>query len=242
MLSHQVLKLIDMSMLQKKGFSLARFGIGEITYLTNKASAILVQQFEHYKSYAGMTCSLDEMRRQLIQALKSTDIAGLIPASRLDFWGEITQDVLRDLQFMPPKICCAWVMHDLVNKEMFWEWIRGKKIVLVGRRSEHAKPLFEKRRVQVVDTVKLEGYQELDKVQNYLVQSADWEVALISAGIPATILAPRIAKATGKVAIDFGHAIDILLDGENFNHFQRVQEWNDQYTDSDEYGRADNPG
>ncbi|GAA3324599.1 hypothetical protein GCM10020331_053140 [Ectobacillus funiculus] len=79
-------------------------------------------------------------------------------------------------------------MHDLVNKEMFWEWIRGKKIVLVGRRSEHAKPLFEKkRRVQVVDTVKLEGYQELDKVQNYLVQSADWEVALISAGIPATI-------------------------------------------------------
>ncbi|GAA3324597.1 hypothetical protein GCM10020331_053130 [Ectobacillus funiculus] len=72
---------------RKKGFSLARFGIGEITYLTNKASAILVQQFEHYKSYAGMTCSLDEMRRQLIQALKSTDIAGLIPASRLDFWG-----------------------------------------------------------------------------------------------------------------------------------------------------------
>ncbi|MFC6602844.1 hypothetical protein ACFQDF_17230 [Ectobacillus funiculus] len=113
MLSHQVLKLIDMSMLQKKGFSLARFGIGEITYLTNKASAILVQQFEHYKSYAGMTCSLDEMRRQLIQALKSTDIAGLIPASRLDFWGKLPRTFCATfssclLKFAALGLCTIW--------------------------------------------------------------------------------------------------------------------------------------
>jgi hypothetical protein len=240
LLTHQVLKLIDLAIFQKKGFSLARFGIGEITYLTNKASTVLIQQFEHYKSYAGITCSPEEIRRQLIQALKMTDIAGLIPTSRLDFWGETTKQVLQDLQFMPTKVCCAWVMHDSVGEGMFWEWIRDKKLVLVGRRSEHAKTLFQRQGVQVVDTINLEGYKDLDKAQNYLVQSADWEIALISAGIPATILAPGIAKITGKVAIDFGHALDILLDGEKFNHFQLVQEWKNQCIDSDEYGNDDN--
>ncbi len=239
--THQVLKLIDLAIFQKKGFSLARFGIGEITYLTSKASTVLVQQFEHYKSYAGMTCSSEEIRMQLIQALKTTDIAGLIPTSRLDFWGKITWEVLQDIQFTPPKVCCAWVMHDSVREGMFWEWIRDKKIVLVGRRSEHAKPFFQRQGVQVVGTINLEGYKDLDKAQNYLVQPADWEIALISAGIPATILAPRIAKTTGKVAIDFGHALDILLDGENFNHSQRVQEWKKQYMDSVEYEIDDNP-
>jgi hypothetical protein len=38
------------------------------------------------------------------------------------------------------------------------------------------------------------------------------EIALISAGIPATILAPIISKLNQKVAIDFGHALDIILD------------------------------
>lgn len=241
LVTHQVLKLIDLAIFQKKGLSLARFGIGEITYLTSTASTVLVQQFERYKSYAGITCSPEEIRRQLIQALKNTDIAGLIPTSRLDFWGKATKQVLQDLQFMPAKVCCAWVMHDFVRERMFWEWIRNKKIVLVGRRSEHAKTLFQRHGVQVVDTINLEGYKDLDKAQNYLVQPADWEIVLISAGIPATILVPRIAKTTGKVAIDFGHALDILLDGENFNHSQRVQEWKHQYMDLDEYKSDDNP-
>ncbi|PGZ99794.1 hypothetical protein COE51_08340 [Bacillus pseudomycoides] len=240
LLTHQVLKLIDLAIFQKKGLSLARFGIGEITYLTSKASTVLVQQFECYKSYAGITSSPEEIRRQLIQALKTTDIAGLISTPRLDFWGKTTKQVLQDLQFIPMKVCCAWVMHDFVGEGMFWEWIRDKKMVLVGRRSEHAKILFQRQGIQVVDTINLEGYKDLDKVQNYLAQLADWEIALISAGIPATILAPRVAKTTGKVAIDFGHALDILLDGKNFNHFQLVQEWENRCMDSDEYGNDDN--
>lgn len=241
LLTHQALKLMDLAILQKKSFSLARFGIGEITYLTSKTHTLLIQQFERYKSYAGITCSPKEIRGQLIHALKTTDIAGLISTSRLDFWGETTRKVLQELQFMPPKVCCAWVMHDSVRKGMFWEWIQDKKIVLVGRRADHAEPLFRRKKVQVVGTVNLEGYKDLDKAQNSLVESAHWDIALISAGIPATILAPRIANLTGRVAIDFGHALDILLDGESFSHSQRVREWKREDESSSEYESNDNP-
>ncbi len=226
----KVIKLLDQAIKQKKGFSLARFGIGEISYLSWPANGLLVQEFKRYESYTGVSHAPEIIRRELFRALRDTDIAGLIAPWRLDPWAKQTRTVLEQLKFMPTKSCCAWIMQSLLDEGTLWPWLSNKKVFLVGRRSKEAEIVFREQGIQITGSIGLNGYEELIRVQNELQSNQEWEIALISAGIPATILAPRIAKLTQKVAIDFGHAIDIILDGKEYKLSDLVKKWYDQFS------------
>jgi hypothetical protein len=228
--NRKVIKLLDQAIKQNKGFSLARFGIGEISYLSYPANGLLVQEFKRYESYAGVTHAPEIIRRELVRSMQDTDIAGLIAPWRLDPWAKQTRTVLEQLKFMPTKACCAWIMQSLLDEGTLWPWLSNKKVFLVGRRSKEAEIVFREQGIQITGSIGLNGYDELIRVQNELQSDQEWEIALISAGIPATILAPRIAKSTQKVAIDFGHALDMILDGEEYKLSDLVKKWNDLYS------------
>jgi hypothetical protein len=219
----------------KKSFSLSRFGIGEITFLLE--NTVLTEHFHRYRRYAGIIGSDKEIRKELIHALKTTDLAGLIPSWRLEFWAQMTDNMLKEIKFTPDRTCCPWIMHDLVKQGLFWPWIKDKTVVLVGRRSSQAVPIFQENEVRVAGTVLLEGYQELEKVHETLMVMDDWDIAIVSAGIPATILVPKIARTAGKAAIDFGHALDMIIDGEKYDHLHLVQQYNDQNSNVDTYNQ-----
>lgn len=223
------MKLLDQAIKQNRGYSLARFGIGEISYLSYPANGLFVQEFKRYESYAGVSNSPEMIRRELVRSLRDTDIAGLIAPWRLDPWAKQTRAVLEQLKFMPSKACCAWIMQSLLDEGTLWPWLSNKKVFLVGRRSKEAEIVFREQGIQITGSIVLNGYDELNRVQNELQSNQKWEIALISAGIPATILAPRIAKLTQKVAIDFGHALDMILDGKEYKLSDLVKKWNDQF-------------
>ncbi|MED4635558.1 GT-D fold domain-containing glycosyltransferase [Peribacillus frigoritolerans] len=227
--NRKVIKLLDQAIKQNRGFSLARFGIGEISYLSYPANGLLVQEFKRYESYAGVSHAPEIIRRELVRSMQDTDIAGLIAPWRLDPWAKQTRTVLEQLKFMPTKACCAWIMQSLLDEGTLWPWLSNKKVFLVGRRSKEAEIVFREQGIQITGSIGLNGYDELIRVQNELQSNQEWEIALISAGIPATILAPRIAKSTQKVAIDFGHALDMILDGEEYKLSELVKKWNDQF-------------
>lgn len=228
--NRKAIKLLDQAIKQNRGFSLARFGIGEISYLSYPANGLLVQEFKRYESYAGVSNVPEIIRRELVRSLRDADIAGLIAPWRLDPWAKQTRAVLEQLKFMPSKVCCAWIMQSLLEDGILWSWLSNKKVFLVGRRSKEAENVFKEQGVQITGSISLNGYDELIRVQNELQSNQEWEIALISAGIPATILAPRIAKLTQKVAIDFGHALDMILDGEEYKLSDLVKKWNDQFS------------
>ncbi|MBT2617223.1 MULTISPECIES: GT-D fold domain-containing glycosyltransferase [unclassified Bacillus (in: firmicutes)] len=228
--NRKVIRLLDQAIKQNRGFSLARFGIGEISYLSYPANGLLVQEFKRYESYAGVSHAPELIRRELVRALRDTDIAGLIAPWRLDPWAKQTRTVLEQLKFMPTKSCCAWIMQSLLDEGTLWPWLSDKKVFLVGRRSKEAEIVFREQGIQITGSIGLNGYDELIRVQNELQSNQEWDIALISAGIPATILAPRIAKSTQKVAIDFGHALDMILDGEEYKLSVLVKKWNDQFS------------
>ncbi|PAK34988.1 GT-D fold domain-containing glycosyltransferase [Peribacillus simplex] len=228
--NRKVIKLLDLAIKQNRGFSLARFGIGEISYLSYPANGLLLQEFKRYESYAGVSHAPEIIRKELVRSLRDTDIAGLIAPWRLDPWAKQTRTVLEQLKFMPTKACCAWIMQSLLDEGTLWPWLSDKKIFLVGRRSKEAEIFFREQGIQITGSIGLNGYDELIRVQNELQSNQEWEIALISAGIPATILAPRIAKSTQKVAIDFGHALDMILDGEEYKLSDLVKKWNDRFS------------
>lgn len=172
----KVIKLLDQAIKQKKGFSLARFGIGEISYLSWPANGLLVQEFKRYESYAGASLSREIMKRELVRSLRDTDIAGLIAPWRLDPWAKQTRTVIKQLKFMPSKACCAWIMQSLLDEGTLWPWLSNKRVFLVGRRSKEAEIVFKKQGVQITGNINLNGYEELNKVQNELQANQDWEI------------------------------------------------------------------
>ncbi|MEC0276484.1 GT-D fold domain-containing protein [Peribacillus frigoritolerans] len=122
--NRKVIKLLDQAIKQNKGFSLAHFGIGEISY---PANGLLVQEFKRYESYAGVSHAPEIIRRELVRSMQDTDIAGWIAPWRLDPWGKQTRTVLEQLKFMPTKACCAWIMQSLLDEGTLWPWLSNKK-------------------------------------------------------------------------------------------------------------------
>lgn len=113
----------------------------------------------------------------------------------------------------------------MIEEQKFWELLREKKIALIGRRAQEAIPYFQKNHVNVTIALPLEGTQHIKELHEYLAKNNDWNIALLAAGIPATILTPMLANSTGRIAIDFGHALDMVIDGHSFNFSEIFKQW-----------------
>lgn len=222
----QVFDLIDRAVVDNKGFSLARLGIGEISYLSWPENPWLVQDFKKYERYAGVSSSSKIIKGKLVTSLKQADIVGVISPSRLEFWGKQTRRVFQQLNYIPAACCCAWIFQDCINQNDLWPWLIKRRIIVIGRRAKEARELFMTQGVEVVSTIEVNSDIEIDEVIKSVSSLGGWDVALISAGIPGTILAPKIANSFNKVAIDFGHSLDILIEGKEFDHSKTVSDWN----------------
>ena len=229
-----VIKLLKVAFLQKKPLSLARFGHSEI----NLAWTTYPDWIKgwNYREYNGATENPQKMQTDIREALKMTDIVGLHRSTSRIYEDRraalAAKEMLKALQIVPKHVCSAWVTHELIRSQDFWEWLRMQKVVLVGRRSKEAQHLFKKKGVTVTNTINLEGMEDLQKVHNLLCRNSNWEVALVSAGLPASILVPRIVRDTGKIAIDFGHAIDKIIEGREFRFDKTANEYNKNHTNN----------
>lgn len=225
---NDVFMVLEDALNNQKPLSLGRYGHGEIAHLGWIHIPEWTKLFEPHSSYAGATASMAVIQKELDEAIRATDLVGLHAS-----WGQASEDrktaemtkrLFHQLDFSPKHICSAFITHDMINSERFWELIKDRKVALVGRRATEAVPYFKNKGINVTYTSVLEGMEQIAEAHHDLA-SRDWEIALVAAGIPATILAPRLAKQTNRVVIDFGHALDKFIDGENFNYQKILDDW-----------------
>ena len=96
--------------------------------------------------------------------------------------------------------------------------------VLVGRMAKAALPCLRRKGVNLIYAEDLEGLEDLPRAENALLAKPYFRVALVAAGIPATILCPRLAKKLRCVAIDYGHVInDLVQPGFTVNDLDRTK-------------------
>ncbi len=223
-----VLILFFKALKRKNPLSLTRFSHAEITYLSWKINPKLLEIMEEFKHYNGVTGPVAETAKKILLSMGRSDINGFVPKDCPDhgeFWYENTKRFLHHYGKMPSRICSVWVTHDMANDQRFWDILTGVRVALIGRRAKEAVKHFQNKGVVVSHTLNLEGTQQVKQVFKYLKNTLSWDVALISAGIPATILTPQLAADTGRVAIDFGHALDRIIDGEKFDFGALVEKW-----------------
>ena len=223
-----VLTLMEDALQNQKSLSLGRYGHGELAYLGWTFFPEWTILFEPNSAYAGATESLTTIKKELDSALRTTDIVGF-HASWGHAWedretAKLTGQLLDYLNFIPENVCSAFITHDMITDPQFWTILKDRKIALIGRRAAEAAPLFINRGLNVTYTRGLEGFEQIEEAYQDLALR-DWDIALVAAGIPATILAPRLANHTNRVVIDFGHALDKLIDGENFNYSKILMDW-----------------
>ncbi|MEI4801435.1 GT-D fold domain-containing glycosyltransferase [Bacillus sp. FJAT-51639] len=229
--TYEVLGILEEAINKKEAFSLTRFSHAEISCLSRKCNRELFHLMNDLRLYNGFNGTIESTARKVLKSLQTTNVTGLIRQDcedSGDFWYGNTKKLLHHLRFVPKIICSVWVTHEMIKEQKFWELLQNKKIAIIGRRAQEAIPYFQEKHVNVTIALPLEGTNHIGELHQYLSKSNDWDIALLSAGIPATILTPMLANSTGRIVIDFGHALDMVIDGDSFDFNEIFKQWKNQ--------------
>lgn len=223
----EVLVMIKVAVDNNQPYSLARFGHGEIAEMSWDTNPHFSYLMEYYRDYAGITIPARDIKPLLIEAWKTATTCGVLPSWEDKTGAEKSLPVFKSLGSKPTSLCSAFINYEIHEKGLFWKLLKKQKVIIVGRRASHAEPIFKAKGISVVGTVGLNNIEELERTYETLMANDEWQLAILSAGIPATILAPRLANSTNKIALDIGHALDLIIDGSNFNFEKLVKDYND---------------
>lgn len=205
----EVFSKIKHALATGKGLSLARFGNGEAIVMAQ--GALIPAQVPFWLEYAGVKQPDAEMRQNLIAAMHEADIVGLSTDHKNWDCAPLLEKVLTAYQINPRYLTDAAINWQLHRHHQFYRTIGKYPTAVVGRLAHAAAPYLAARGVQIVNCLTLESYSDLPAVESQLIGGPHFRVALVAAGIPATVLCPRLARKTGCLAIDYGHIINDLL-------------------------------
>lgn len=206
----EIVEMLSQAIQRKRPFSLIRLGDGEMRalgYDIFKPLKEITFQFD----YAGVTLPNETIRQELIQGIKESDIVGFLPPHKAHFLPE----VIHHFQIKPRTICeftINWELHG-DGEGPLYELLSGQRVYLVNRHAKKALKPLERLGVNITGYTSLEGYSDLDRVFALLKKNRDqFDILLASTGIPAIRLCPVVAKTLKKVAVDYGHVIERVID------------------------------
>ena len=197
-----------------KGFSLIRFGDGEL--LTLAQGTVLgveeVQKAAPWLPYSGVVVPDLNARDQLGAAFLRSDLVG-VPTSRFMTYGTLFLKLAAhygwSIETMP-------LTSSLVNYEIFQQTdlyqkiFRRHRVLLLGRQAAELQAVLERQGVAaIVGHIPVDGMASVEGALA-AAERFEFDAALVAAGIPACPICLRL-RDRGKVAIDFGHLADALV-------------------------------
>ncbi len=210
-----VVKTIADSVKRKAPLSLIRIGDGELSVMAQE----IVLPTEYLKKsaawnstkYCGVSLKQDMeqhyfMRDKCIEAVKAADLVGIFPN------GEFTGKVFSAIGFKPERVFYAFGNVYFCFVKEFVDLLISNPPLLVGKQAADFADYLEKTLgVQAAGIfTEINSPEDLEQTIHYMAHCPhDW--SLVSAGVNADIIAPIMAKEYGKVCIDYGHGMDVLM-------------------------------
>lgn len=222
----QVLAIIKEAIEQNKPFSLLRVGDGENIILAQDSVMTIPEVLNRGWAKAanegkkGVTLPNLKLRDEMVEALNKADLIGM------PFWENdpiiadqivkrpLTEAVFKHFNILPTKICHTFVNRVLTQKKEFWSLLKGKRILLIGSWAEQVKPILERAPygINIAFTYQFTNYNQIKQTQAKVLEIKDeFDIALVSCGVNAVVLAQKIAELTGKVALDFGKSLMFIV-------------------------------
>lgn len=214
-----VLRAIEKALSEHTPLSLVRIGDGENIVLAQRSvwpmRRVLRERWavKANKGEKGVTLPNIKLRNELVRAIRSATIVGILPPGDEEIKApaylkrSLTNRVFRHFKLKPRVTCHACVNRMMPSARLFWDILRRRRILVVTRDPRPLKATLESApySLHVAHTLAFSHYDQIESAMRAIETIADeFDIALLSCGVNAVVLAPRIAAATGKVAIDFG--------------------------------------
>ncbi|MFC4811677.1 GT-D fold domain-containing glycosyltransferase [Paenibacillus sp. GCM10023250] len=224
----QTLSRIARALKNKRPLSLVRIGDGENLVLAQ--ASVWTQRrvmrekwaIQAKKGRKGIPFPSLKLRDQVAGAIRRADIVGILPAGDRRIKAPaylkrpLTNQVFLHFGLAPQVTCHACFNRIAVRKARFRRMLRGKRILVITAKPGDVKAQLERKpyRLRVAATIPFSHYRQLGRTMSRVrALRSRFDIALISCGVSAVVLAPRIAEATGKVAVDFGKAPKLMQVG-----------------------------
>lgn len=198
-------------------FSLVRIGDGEILTLSQGVvlSVDQVREQGYFLGYAGIDVPDFEARDQLRDAIRLASVVG-IPKLRVRNYQPLAIAAFRahGLDYHSLALTDSLINYYLYQAGYMSKIVSGRRVLIAGKLAEPLADYMRRNGVHVVDTITpVEGVKDVPRVMAEIA-ARDFDIALVAAGIAAVLISQRIATELGKVAIDFGHLANSMINGE----------------------------
>ncbi|MET3208353.1 UNVERIFIED_CONTAM: hypothetical protein ABIC26_001289 [Paenibacillus sp. PvR008] len=225
----EVLNHLKRALDQQQPFSLIRIGDGENLILSQDTvwpmEKVLQERWAIKANLGqkGLFLPNTELRDAVAEAVRKANIAGILPYDDESIKApsymkrELTDQVLNHYGLSPALTCHACLNRYLAETPAFWDMLKNRRILLVTRIAAEVKPILEAEPYQlhIPHTLAFHQYEQMDATLQWIAaHKDDFDIALFSCGVNAVVLAQQTAELTGKVGIDFGKAINIVMFGK----------------------------
>ena len=206
----EIIRRIRYCLRNKVGFSLVRVGDAENQVMAQG----LIYSIEEIKniwwandeSWTGVILPNYKARDRLISSIKKADIVGVLHQSEEYEWKNMSEEVFAFYNIKPRQLCYAFINVYMVNHPGIIALMEKHRILLIGKAAPSFAMLLKTRfNINVAGSIMINNYNDIPQVLQQ-ANCIDYEMALISAGSNAVIMASTLAQQ-GKVAIDIGSAM-----------------------------------
>jgi hypothetical protein len=232
----EVLRRIKRALIGNLPFSLVRIGDGENIVLSQYR---LMNEHEFMNTYwakhgreqrsKGVILPNTRLRDQMVKAIRRANIVGICKNNGDEMLAPakykriLTNRIFDHYHIRPKDLCYVFVNRRMVSYKQFWEILHDYRVLLISKWSVSFKELLDKNyaayRPKIVGCIDFNEYKEIPSVLKKIGQY-QFDLALVSTGVNAVVMAPMIAEIYGKVAIDFGKTMMFFLKGDN-----RIKPW-----------------
>lgn len=223
--TEEVIARIAHAARSKRPFSFIRCGDGENLCMAQETvmtrDEVMRERWAQSRS-KGVKLPDLTLRDRLVAAVREADLVGvhrwedrmILTHPRLK--RGLFERVAEHYKLQPKALCDATVTRFFPQLETFWNTLRPYRLLLVSRWAGSFADIVKRSpyTMHVAAEVSCSSFAEVDStIARAVSLRPHFDVALISAGVNALVLAAEIAKKTDRVAIDFGKGMQFMSEG-----------------------------
>lgn len=202
----------------KQPLSIVRLGDGELLTLAQEIVMPIdtVRREGRFLEYAGVKVPDLDIRNRLAEAVLKADIVG-IPRTRMPNYQPLVAPVFQayNIPFADRQWTDSLVNYGLCQAGYLMRILQSRRVLVIGNMAEPLSAVLAGSGIAIAGVITpVNGARDAARIVE-LAKHYDFDIALVSAGIAAVLIAEELARLTGKVAIDFGHMANAIVKGES---------------------------
>jgi hypothetical protein len=206
--ANEVYEELASALNDKRPFAFVRLGDGELLTLAQGKTLTVeeVRTAGYFLHYAGIIVPNLAARDELAATIRVASLVG-VPMSRHSNYQPLLFRVFRDhgIDFRSIRYTTSTMNYHLHEIGMLQQLLKGRRLLLIGNVANALARKLKEQGYKVSGVITpVNGYADVKRVVDEAAKQT-FDLALVSAGIPAIPIAVQLAGRTGKVCIDFGH-------------------------------------